>query len=749
MKSPLPAFAAMVLCGAWLGTFLPFDIVIYIIFILVLGFAVKVILLGNAAKMSVVFSAVLIVLFAGSAFRAGWVKSCNFEVCRRFSGKDITVSGEVLSLRRAENITFVEIKTHSFGFEGKDFNVKTKVSLNITGEPLELNIRDVVKGSGLLRLYEPMLFWGGWSNRGYWASKGIFASIAADSADVEITPGSRKKVDLLLFGNIAREHIRKIIDKYIPGDEGALTKGILIGDKQDFSTDLKDAFRLSGMSHIVAVSGLHISIFIIFVSFGSVGIISSRKKRAFLIIFTVAGYVVVTGPQPSIMRAAIMAVYGLLLENCKLRRDSFSALMVSLILLMFANPYMLYDTGFQLSFMATMGIVLLQGRICRYDIANAGIAAFIFTAPIVAYSFNTVTFSALLANILISPLVIIALLLGAIMCAVPFSGFLISPVLFCISHVMILISKIFASIKFLAPNVSSPSIMTIICCYFGIYVFYLILAYPEQKRKTAAAAAILSVLVAGSLIYSNQSHMSVTFVATKSGDAVYIKTPNGSSILVDAGYGYDIYSFLGKKNIKKLDAVIITNRKNEDTNGLYYISDKIEIGEILLPLHGNFNLWDLEKKSKIMYYDMGSTYKADDVLFEIKMYDYNAKSLNEKSAAVKVTYEGTSAMLLGDFGKEREYEMINTCNKDDLKCNIVRLANHGARTSNSNELIDILSPQYAVANAGFNSGIRPSEEVIEYLNEKDIRILKTYESGSITFVINKNGIARIKKTIIF
>ena len=169
----------------------------------------------------------------------------------------------------------------------------------------------------------------------------------------------------------------------------------------------------------------------------------------------------------------------------------------------------------------------------------------------------------------------------------------------------------------------------------------------------------------------------------------------------------------------------------------------------MLPLHGNFNLWDLEKKSKIMYYDMGSTYKADDVLFEIKMYDYNAKSLNEKSAAVKVTYEGTSAMLLGDFGKDREYEMINTCNKDDLKCNIVRLANHGARTSNSNELIDILSPQYAVANAGFNSGIRPSEEVIEYLNEKDIRILKTYESGSITFVINKNGIARIKKTIIF
>lgn len=72
LKSPLPAFAAMVLCGAWLGTFLPFDIVIYIIFILVLGFAVKVILLGNAAKMSVVFSAVLIVLFAGSAFRAGW-----------------------------------------------------------------------------------------------------------------------------------------------------------------------------------------------------------------------------------------------------------------------------------------------------------------------------------------------------------------------------------------------------------------------------------------------------------------------------------------------------------------------------------------------------------------------------------------------------------------------------------------------------------------------------------------------------
>lgn len=741
------------ICGAWAGVILPNSHFIFIALIFILAVLIKLTRFKASIKnIPFLFLSAAVIMLSTGLFRANYVRTQNLSAVVPFAHEQVTVYGEVLAVDSRETVTIVELKAYRLEHNNDLHKLDTKINLIIYGTAFDASIRDIIVSNGYLQLYEPMKFWGDSGSRSYYASKGVFAKVTASGFATEVIGRSKRTIDLLAWGENGRKYIKETVDKYLSGDEGALMKGILIGDKQDFSPELKEAFRLSGMSHIVAVSGLHVGLFIVFISFGTWRFLSNRKWRATLLLFAIFSYTVIIGAQPSILRAALMAGYGITLENLKLRRDSHTALMFVTAFLAFINPYLLHNTGFQLSFLATLGIVLLNGRIFKYKVANAGVAAFLFISPLLAYSFNTVTFASLITNILVSPLVIISLLLGYVMCLIPYSGVVLSPVIFCTTHVMILISKFFASLKFLTLDIASPSFLVLVSWFIGLYIFYQCITGNRKRMRTLFAASATTALLIVNIFsfISSANDIRVNFIAMQSGDGVHIRTPKGYNLLIDAGNESDIAGFLQKKNIHMLDAVILTNLKTEDTNGVQYLLSLIPVKRIFLPYNdGIFNteLAD-EKKTDLKYFRQGERITIDSISFDILKHDPYADTLSNSSAAVKMTGYGTGILFLGDFSKEYEHEMIKSHQRETLKSDILRLANNGApsSTSNSFELIKAADAKYAIANAGYNSKEKLSEEVYINLLRNKTKPLKTYEYGTIGFTINKNGIKQMKRT---
>ncbi len=541
-------------------------------------------------------------------------------------------------------------------------------------------------------------------SRVFYASKGVFAY--QNTSKISKIGNKQKIVDVLLWAHIARIHIKNTIDSYLPGDEGALIKGILIGDKQDFSVDLKEAFRLSGLSHIVAVSGLHICIFIVFISFSTSFFTFGKTKAVFILLF-ILSYIALANFQPSVQRAAIMAIFGLIMSNVKLRKDSFCAIMTSTALLAIINPYLMLNVGFLLSFSATLGIILLGGM-TKFNLAGAGIAASIFTAPIIAYCFNTITFAALFTSILISPLVVMAFLLGLIMSVVPYSGVLLSPILFCISHVMILISKLFASFKFLTIDVASPQPVILICSYICIYLIYIVLIKRNEKAKLKLTALILSLLLIywGVFGIISANNAEITFIGGKIVDSIYIESPNCYNIIIGKDKWRDIYYFLHKKNIKKLDAVILTGKT--DMAMLNFLADKIEICSLYVP---NYTVFDASN-CNIYIYQNSESFVIDNIQFD-------GNYIGTEKANINFTCYNTSVITSETAG----FDKLST------KETIFVAADNQKDTQTASFAVtgSITKPIFTVA-------------------EKNTQLLTTYNHGSITFKINQDGITNIKKT---
>lgn len=237
-------------------------------------------------------------------------------------------------------------------------------------------------------------------------------------------------------GNLALTQIYKFknyfisrLNKVLPEPQSSFLAGLLIGAKKSIPADLQSVFNKTGTTHIVAVSGFNITIIVTFIMLILNSLSVARKKSFWLINVGLAIFIIITGLQASILRAAIMGFLVLLANYLGRLSQVINALVFAAALMLVINPKLLvYDVGFQLSFLATLGLIYLQpilAKIFRVDsIKNVflkvvlgdyfatTIAAIIMTAPIIMFNFGKVSIIAPLANILVLPFIPIAMLLG-------------------------------------------------------------------------------------------------------------------------------------------------------------------------------------------------------------------------------------------------------------------------------------------------------------------------------------------------
>lgn len=559
-----------------------------------------------------------------------------------------------------------------------------------------------------------------------------------------------------------RDWVGERMSTYLDEDTTAIAQSLVIGEKEGLTTEVQEVFSAVGISHLLAISGLHISILIGALT-ALLSFVNVKVKRILLIAIMLA-YIVFTGGAASVIRASLM---GILLIGSKMfdrEYDTLSSLSAIFILLLLINPTYLFQLGCILSFASVFAIICLAPTFIKLfskwfpkkmaDSIAVTLSATVGTLPLVAYGFGQISLIGIISNLFIIPIFTVCLVLlfaGTVLSVifVPLS-FPFMWVANWILKFIVFLADIFAGLPGGDIPVPTPDDLFLLVCFVVVYLCSRYVSLPAVK-KCAAVSGTVSVLLAAFLIsYIAAPPMSISFLDVGHGDSILISTKQGNHILVDTGKeGRGTLEYLQSHGLY-VDSLIITHNDSDHVGALTELVEDGRVGQILASPQ---SLADPEKRVQYQALNaqpisMGDAIcVGDDITLQVRYPASEAtdEDANATSLVMMVKYQGRNICLLtGDATKAAESQLIQ---QSDLEAPILKAGHHGSDTSSSSSLIRKVNPVYGVFSCDeFSYGL-PDENVVELFEKYGAQILATDEMGQITFEIYDDHIAvRTKQT---
>ena len=569
------------------------------------------------------------------------------------------------------------------------------------------------------------------------------------------------------------------LKKLLPEQEAELEQGILLGDTSDIESDIKDDFRECNLSHMLAVSGAHLSYLVL-----GINTVLSKKafgirRRKILSIIFILIFMVIVNMSPSVVRAGISTIIAIFATLIYRKQDTYTTISIALLLTLLNNPFAIFDFGLQLSYIATLSIIIFYSKFTQkqfnnkvkkylYESVMLTLSANILILPITIYEFNTIPINSIISNLLAGPLLGICIILGmftVILSTVcfPVSKLIAFP-LQIILKILIKIIELISKIPFGNYTVKTPWFIVVVLTYAIIAT----LIYNKKRiTKILTMITLIIFIVMQVCDFINiDGKLKIYFIDVGQGDSMIVKTVRGKNILIDGGGSkdpdYDIgekilVPYLLDRRIKTLDYVIISHFDEDHATGVAQILGKIDVSSIILTrqleendIYRHILSIAKEKKIKLIYVKEGDVLKIGCIKISIihpenKLMINNP--MNNNSIVCKVEYNSFSMLLTGDIEMEAE-ELILRKNIN-LKADVLKVAHHGSKTSTTGEFLKAINPKVALIGVGKNNNFgHPSNEVIQRLKENGTRIYRTDENGEISITVNKKGrIIKIQRCI--
>lgn len=673
-----------------------------------------------------------------------------------YQGRHVTVSGIVRDVSEREHGYNMVVKSgHSLLSVGYYGTLEDCSGLE--GEKVTLE--------GVLSLPQQRRNPGCFDYRLYLRSCGIQLVMTADN----VTKQPGQEIPFLKAAAGFRNTFEKKLQGCVEPEFQGIILAMLFGEKTRLDENLYETFQKNGTAHILAVSGLHIGILYGFFSF------CWRGYKGCLFYFSAAAvlffYTALADFSPSVLRAAIMIGIHLMAKILHRRYDLLSAAGFTFSLMLLNNPFQLFHTGFQLSFLAvaSLGVILpfaervYQGIFLSSIVMQAGML------PYSAYVFNYISLGAFFANV---PVIFLAglllpagmsLMAAAYLSDVVFSG--IAAFLCQGCRLLIWINDCFYAGGNTSYDVISPPVWLLVL-YYGLLFFLLSekgrILFMRKKTGKILTMICFMVCIAISVCQirdSGFSHSQITFVDVGQGDCIHIRTPEGKNYLVDGGgsTGYQtgkkiLKPYLLKNGVRRIDAAFVTHLHEDHYGGIRDLAKEGMIKSIGI-YEGNRLM---EKKLKqetgaVFFYlhkgqhiSLGENVTLDILAPERKnrsAYESlleNGEDENSMSLILKLSYNGISLLITGDIDTEGESQLLQK-NRGQLKCDILKVAHHGSRYSTSDAFLEAVSPDIAVFQVGKNNFGHPSQSVIEKCRQKGIMILRNDTSGAIGLYTQKES----------
>jgi competence protein ComEC len=693
--------------------------------------------------------------------------------------------------RDIQRMRFVAEVTH-LTLEGRRVPATGRARLTVLGAPADVRYGDEVRGT--FRLRHPRRFDnpGAFDYPAYLASQGVFLE-GWTREPVEVTPAFQgSRLLAAIFG--VRTTLLQRLDAAMPSAQAGLLKATVLGDRSGLTPEMNRAFLDSGTYHILAISGLNVSL-LAGTLFGLFRLLrASPRLAAAASALLVTFYAALAGASASVIRAAVMADVYLLAVVLDRRADLLNSLALSGLAILWWNPRFLHDVGFQLTYLATLGIILVlprcQSRLVwlprplRWTLESVAItvAATATTLPILASSFNRISPAGLLANIPIVPLSGLITGLGtaacAVLLAVPTGLAWLNRVNGWLVDALFELARWFGAWSWSSVRVYTPTTGMLLCYYAALAsALWACPAQPPPRgrgrgsRLAGWASLGCCVLLAAQIFWRlhpavEDTRVRLTMLDVGQGEAIYLEVPGRGHMLVDAGgmlgEGFDIgqrviVPFLWHEWVNRLDVVVLTHPQSDHIGGAPTILREVPVGEVWTggsPATSAADVWIQEylRHRRIPHRVVVAgdpPLRWGQALVQVLHpagEDGSAPPLrpeqnprpNDRSVVLRVQTGDQAILLTGDLERGGEATLLGSGAL--LAAQVLKVPHHGSRQSSTDAFVHAVHPAAALVSVGHRNPFRhPHPEVLAQFEAAGVRVWRTDRNGAISVEMTADG----------
>lgn len=569
-----------------------------------------------------------------------------------------------------------------------------------------------------------------------------------------------------------RQHIIFKVTEMFPEQSGAFMNALLFGDRQQMTFEVEEQYQQFGLVHLLAISGSHIVLLMVIVYFVLLRSGVTKEMATVFLIVCIPVYMIIAGASPSVIRASITGVLLLGAFICSVRLSSLDALSITAICMLIYDPYLVFNIGFQFSFVGSFALILSAPILLRRSngvIRNAiyiSIISQLVSTPILLYHFGYFSPYSIFLNFIYVPFLSIIVLpcSSIILVFIPIIPFLAKGLANVLSVGLIISNNLLSyceSLPFTRLVFGQTPILLIVV-YCVIIISILIVLERGMPKK------IVFIVMSGFLFISTCHYVypyfresgSVTFIDVGQGDAILIRLPYDKGVyLIDTGgtlrinkeewqrkkhefsVGHDILvPFLQKEGVKTIDKLIITHGDADHIGAASDLLSYITVKEVVFGQKKQETVLEkvlkkkaLEKEVKISIVEEGECWSINGAEFFILAPKGKEKSENNSSIVMWAKLGGLTWLFTGDLEEEGEELLASTY--PYLRADVLKVAHHGSKTSSTAPFLRLIQPSIAIVSVGERNRYgHPDKEVIERFEKMGTEIWRTDKQGAISYV---------------
>lgn len=601
----------------------------------------------------------------------------------------------------------------------------------------------------------------------YYRARGIYAQLRVSGDNV--TQLAVQRYSPRYWASRLRQGQHERLSRIIPAEAYPFVLGVWLGERGHINQDTYQQFIRAGTAHVLSVSGVHVAIITL-----SLGLLLHifrvpRRRRNLTLMVAVITFALMTGARTPTVRAALMVCLYLSSELFDREPDALSVLGLTGCLFLGWNPALLFDTGFLLSFGSVASILLFYAGISRrlsfFPLPVRGPVATTLSAqtvsfPVAAWHFSTVPLLGIVANLAVIPLLTGVLWLCLFTALI---GTVLPGVASIFGHALLPLVKSIewtnGAVSYLPgayTTVTRPSFLSVACYAAGLCCLFPLLYDVEFKRRLALITASLFI-VSLALWNFTWKRPGIDFIDVGTGDSIFLRTPGGTTLLVDGGdvtqytdAGERVVApFLRANGIRKLDYVVVTHFDRDHVGGLFHVLEDFSVANVLVGPEGK-KTSELERAFLKKCADQGIPVRrlargdtipvegADIRVLHPSQAWAGHHEGNNNSLVLQVAWPGITLVLPGDIEKEAEAELLPGLDRSAV---LLKAPHHGSPTSSSEAFLERVHPAVAVASmqaAGSRQTLMTPAMVQRYADH-DITLFRTDWHGGVRIEPDDRG----------
>jgi competence protein ComEC len=578
-----------------------------------------------------------------------------------------------------------------------------------------------------------------------------------------------------------RKQVADRIKRLFPAPTAGLVQSMLIGEREKVASELAELYTLSGIVHLLSISGLHVTMLVGGCYWLCTRLRMTRETTALLLMLLLPVYVLFAGAEPPTVRAGLMSGLSLLAIYFGQRRELLSFLALALWLQLCWNPYQLWEPGFLLSYLITLVLIEAGPRLSSNpssvgnrikQMIQLSVLAELAALPIVITFFHQSSLFAWLGDVLFVPLLTL-LLFPASLFVLLFSLLWMNGARWLASWIAFFLDSLHQLLLYLKPlflwqaSWAEPSLLWTVL--YGVTLILVFLLWNSRHVRYTIKHRLLAIGALALLLYYahvpaaiKEQETRLTFLDVGQGDSIVLETADGRVMVIDGGgqpsfarerwqqrqqpydVGRRVVDYLRYRGIQRIDDLVLTHGDYDHLGGLQTVTKQLPVQRVIRNNQAPHSVAEqqlvaLWRQRQIPIYQVDRWAQEEwepgiVVRFynPAHLYQQTKRNENDASLCIELLIHGQRLLLTGDIEAGGEAAMQKLLPSQPVM--LLKVAHHGSRTSSTPDWLDHIQPQHAVISVGRQNRFgHPAPEVVTRLRQRGIHIWRTDQQGAITF----------------